>query len=313
VTHDHGGHAHDDQGHHHGRGRSRRALVVVLVLTAAFMVVEFAAGLFTNSLALLSDAGHMLTDVGALALSLFALWFSARPATARKSFGFHRAEILAALANGAAVVVIAVFIVLEALERIGAPPDVKSGPMLVVAAAGLLVNVTAAFILHGHSTESLNVRGAFLHVLGDAAGSVGAIAAAVLMLTTGFALADPIASLLVAGLIVFSAWALIRQALDVLLEGTPAHLDLEVIRTALRGVPGVTEVHDLHVWTITSGFESLTAHLVLAPGARHQEVLKAAHGMLGARFGLTHSTLQPEETGLNPCGGPPASGPCGRC
>lgn len=297
-------HAHGPAPAAEERRRRRRTLGLVLALTAAFTVVEAVAGFLTNSLALLSDAGHMLTDTAALALSLFAVWFAGRPATARRSFGFHRAEILAALVNGVAIVVIAVFIVREAIGRLAAPPEVKSGPMLAVAVAGLAVNVVAAFLLHRDAHASLNVRGAFLHVLGDLLGSVGAIAAAAIMLTTGFTLADPIASLLVAGLIVFSALRLIRQSVDILLEAAPAHLDSREIHEALLAVPGVERVHDLHVWTISSGFDSLTAHLVLAPGARHQEVLEASHRMLVTRFGLAHSTLQPEESGLDPCGSP---------
>jgi cobalt-zinc-cadmium efflux system protein len=283
---------HHDHGHDHPVGcadRGRRRLWIVFAITAGFMVVEFVGGLLTNSLALLSDSAHMLTDVAALLLSLFALWFAGRPATPRKSFGFHRAEILAALANGAGVVVLAVFIVVEGVGRLADPPEVKSGPMLVVASAGLLVNVAAAFLLHGHSHESLNVRGAFVHVLGDALGSVGAMAAAVVMLATGFRLADPIASFLVAGLIVWSAWNVLKQALDILLEGTPAHVDSEAVRAALAAVPGVAKIHDLH------------AHLVLAPGARCQEVLALARGLLVERFGLSHSTLQPEEPELPSC------------
>lgn len=297
----------DHHGHDcsHGRDANRRTLIVVLSVTAGFMLVELAGGLLTNSLALLSDAGHMLTDVAALALSLFAVWIAGRPATARKSFGYHRAEIIVALTNGVAVIVLAVFIVVEAIKRLGEPPDVKSGPMLVVATIGLLVNIFAAFKLHGGAKSgSLNLEGAFLHVMGDLLGSVGAIIAAVIMLTTGFRMADPLVSFFVAALIVVSAVRLIRKSLDVLLEGTPAHLDLEEIRIALRGVDGVAEVHDLHVWTITQGFESLTAHLVLTEGARHQDVLHASHGMLVERFGIEHSTLQPEERGLDPCGAP---------
>lgn len=268
------------------------------------MVVEFVGGLLTDSLALLSDAGHMLSDTAALSLSLFALWFASRPPTKRKSFGFHRTEILAALVNGVGIVVIAVLIVIEAIRRIGDPPEVKSGPMLVVATIGLLVNLVAAFLLHRGKGHSLNLQGAFLHVLGDALGSVGAMAAAVVMMTTGFLLADPIISFVVAGLIVASAFQLIRDSVDILLEGAPRHLDLGEIETALLSVPGVCAVHDLHVWTITSGFDSLTAHLVIADGARHQEVLKASHDMLMERFRLDHSTLQPEESGLAPCGDP---------
>lgn len=294
------------------RKRGRRALIIVVILTAAFMVVEFVGGLMTGSLALLADAGHMLADVAALSLSLFALWFARRPATTKKSFGFHRTEILAALVNGVAIVVIAVMIFVEAIRRIGAPPEVDSLPMMVVAIIGLGVNLIAVWLLHRESSHSLNLKGAFLHVLGDTLGSVGAIAAAIIMMTTGFYLADPLVSFFVALLIVVSAMKLIRQSVDVLLEGAPPHLDVEEIRVALAETQGVTGVHDLHVWTITSGFDSLTAHLVIREGEDHQKVLMAAHEMLTSRFGLDHSTLQPEQEGLTPCGDParPTRSPC---
>jgi cobalt-zinc-cadmium efflux system protein len=286
------------------RQRGRRALIIVVILTAAFMVVEFVGGLVTGSLALMADAGHMLTDVAALSLSLFALWFASRPATPQKSFGFHRTEILAALVNGVAIVVIAVMIFVEAIGRLGDPPTIQSGPMLVVAIIGLLVNVVAAWLLHREHSHSLNMRGAFLHVIGDLLGSVGAIIAAILMMTTGWYLADPIVSFLVAALIVFSAFKLIRRSVDILLEGVPPHLDVEEIRAALLEVDGVAAVHDLHVWTITSGFDSLTAHLVIHDEAAHQQVLEQSHRMLVDRYGLDHSTLQPEQEGLESCGDP---------
>ncbi len=286
------------------RRRGRRALIIVVILTALFMVVECIGGLITGSLALMADAGHMLTDVAALSLSLFAIWFSTRPATEKKSFGFHRTEILAALVNGVAIIVIAVMIFIEAIHRIGEPPEIRTGPMLVVASIGLVVNLIAAWLLHRESSHSLNLKGAFLHVIGDLLGSVGAIAAAVIMMTTGFYLADPLVSFFVALLIVFSAMKLIRQSVDILLEGVPPHLDVEEIRTALMEIKGVTAVHDLHVWTITSGFDSLTAHLIIEDGAAHQQVLEASHEMLTTRFGLDHSTLQLEHQGLQPCGDP---------
>jgi cobalt-zinc-cadmium efflux system protein len=283
------------------RRRGRRALFIVVLLTAAFMVVEFVGGLLTGSLALLADAGHMLADVAALGLSLFALWFSTRPATPKKSYGFHRTEILAALANGVAIVVIAIMILTEAIRRIGAPPAIDSVPMLVVAVTGLGINLVAVWLLHRESSHSLNLRGAFLHVLGDTLGSVGAIAAAIVMMTTGAWLADPLVSFFVALLIVISAAKLIRQSVDVLLEGVPPHLDVEEIRRALLGMEGVTGVHDLHVWTITSGFDSLTAHLAIEDGADHQQVLRASNEMLAERFGLPHTTLQPECAAEGPC------------
>ena len=193
---------------------------------------------------------------------------------------------------------------IEAIERIQSPQEVKTVPMLVVATVGLLVNVAAVYLLHKEKDGSLNIQGAFLHVIGDLLGSVGAIAAGLIMLATGAYWVDPIISFLVASLIVYSAGKLLKRSVDVLLEGTPPHLDLDQITAALENVEGVAAVHDLHVWTITSGFDSLTAHLVLAPGAAHQQVLERSHEMLTTRFGLDHSTLQPEESGLIPCGDP---------
>lgn len=295
--HDHGDgaapHSHGIGGH--ARDASRRTLLVVLALTGAFMFAEFVGGLLSNSLALLADAAHMLTDVGALTLSLFAIWFAQRPATPEKTYGYLRLEILAALLNGATLIVLSVFIFLEAIERLRDPVEIRGGLMLAVAAGGLVVNIIAAVMLHRSAGESLNVRGAYLHVLGDLLGSVGAIAAAAIILATGWTLADPITSVLVGGLILASSWRLVRESVNILLEAVPAHLDLEEIHAAIRGIPGVSEVHDLHVWTVTSGFLAMSGHAVVDEPERTQAVLEAIRARMHERFGIEHVTVQVEQ------------------
>ncbi|MEN8375142.1 MAG: cation diffusion facilitator family transporter [Gemmatimonadota bacterium] len=290
-THDHGRHM---RAHDVGPGRLR----LVLVLTAGFMVAEVAGGLLSNSLALLADAGHMLTDAGAIALSLFAIRFARLPATDEKTFGYYRLEILAALVNGAALLVIAGFIVVEAWRRIFTPEPIAGGLMLVVATLGLGVNLVAAWLLHGASHESLNVRGAYLHVLGDLLGSVGAIAAALVVLLTGWLPADPIISVIVALLILVSAWRLVRESVDVLLEAVPAHIDLAGVRAAMIELEPVDDVHDLHVWTLTSGYVALSAHAVVADPADNQRVLGEIRDCMERRFGIRHVTVQIERQSL---------------
>jgi cobalt-zinc-cadmium efflux system protein len=289
----------DDHDHDHGigshaRDASRRSLLLVLGLTGAFMVAEFVGGLVANSLALLADAAHMLTDVAAIALSLFALWFSQRPATAEKTYGYKRIEILAALLNGVTLIVLSVFIFLEAWDRFTEPVEIRGGLMLVVAIGGLLVNIAAAFLLHRSAGENLNVRGAYLHVLGDLLGSVGAIAAAGVILTTGWTPADPLISIFVGGLILFSSYKLVRESVDVLLEATPSHLDVEEIRSEICRIDGVESVHDLHVWTVTSGYIAMSGHARIVDVERTQSVLAAIHDRMHERFGITHVTVQVE-------------------
>ncbi len=279
----------------HARGAGRKNLLVVLALTATFMVAELVGGLLSNSLALLADSAHMLTDVGALALSLFALKFAQRPATPEKTYGYLRFEILAALLNGVALIVLSIFIFLEAWKRFRQPAAIEGGLMLAVAMAGLVVNIVAALLLHRSAGESLNVRGAYLHVLGDLLGSIGAIAAAAIILTTGWTPADPIISVLVAALIVFSSWNLVRESVDILLEAVPAHLDLEEIRAAIREIRGVEAVYDLHVWTVTSGFFAMSGHAIIADVEQAQQVLTAIHDRMHQRFGITHVTVQVEQ------------------
>ena len=304
----HGGAGHD---HSHDAGPAR--LRVVLALTATFMVAEIVGGWLSNSLALLADAGHMFTDAGAIALSLFAIRFARRPANDDKTFGYYRLEILAALVNGAALLVIAGFIVVEAWRRFQAPEPIAGGLMLAVASLGLAVNLVAAWLLHGAAHESLNVRGAYLHVLGDLLGSAGAIAAAIVVLTTGWWPADPIISVLVALLILRSAWVLVRESVDVLLEAVPSHIDLAAVRQAMLELPAVRDVHDLHVWTLTSRWVALSAHAVVADPAHNQDVLDAIRGCMDRRFGIRHVTIQIEREDLYQIGSPdPPGAPGGR-
>jgi cobalt-zinc-cadmium efflux system protein len=265
----------------------------VLAITAAFMVAEVVGGLVSGSLALLADAGHMLTDAGSLGLSLFAIRMARRPASPEKTYGYVRLEILAALVNGAALLVIAGFIVVEAWQRLRDPVAVNGGIMLVVAVVGLGVNVAGALLLHGHAHDNLNVRGAYLHVLGDLLGSVGAIAAGLVILLTGWTPADPIISVVIALLILYSAWNLVREAADVLLEAAPPHIDVEEVVRELRSVEGLDHVHDVHVWTLTSGFVALSAHGVIDDPADHTRVLDEVQSRMKAR-GIEHVTFQVE-------------------
>ncbi len=284
-------HAHH---HHHRAARSRRRLVLVLALTAVYMLAEAVGGWLANSLALLADAGHMLADVAALVLALSAAWFSARPATAAKTFGYYRLEILAALTNGVVLVAISLVIFYQAYRRWLAPAEVASGLLIGVAAGGLVVNIVCAWLLHGAHTDDLNVRGAWLHVIGDAVGSVGAIVAGALIAFKGWAAADPLISALISCLIIWSSWHLIREATNVLLEGTPAHINLAAVEEAIRLTAGVEGVHDLHVWTITSGRDALSAHVVHAPVVAQPELLGVLRAKLHDRFGVDHLTIQME-------------------
>jgi cobalt-zinc-cadmium efflux system protein len=286
------------EAHGHARttaaSRSRSALTTTLVLTAGVMVVELVAGLWTGSLALVADAGHMLTDAGALALALFASWIAARPPTPAKTYGYYRAEILAALVNAVVLLVVAGAILYEAWQRIVEPAPVLAVPMAAVAAVGLAVNVLGAWLLHRGARESLNVRAAYLEVISDALSSVAVLVAAGVVITTGLTIADPLASAAIALLIVPRTWQLLRQAVNVLLEGTPAHLELAEIEQAITGVAGVRRVHDLHVWTLTSGREAMSAHVVVADVRESERLLDALHAVLHARFGIDHTTIQLE-------------------
>jgi cobalt-zinc-cadmium efflux system protein len=291
---------HDDHsgcGHEHGLHGSRpsvtRALQIALGLTLALMVAEVIGGILSNSLALLADAGHMLTDAGALALSLFVAWMCRQPSGPEKTYGYLRWEILAALLNGATLLLISFWIVWEAVSRFRAPEAIAGGLMLAFAIAGLVVNAIAVWILHGVNRDSLNVRGAYLHVLGDMLASGGTVVAALLVKLTGWVAADPIASLVSTVLIVGSAWRLVREAVDVLLEAAPPHIALEAVRTRLESIPGVESVHDLHVWTVTSGVVAMSVHAIVRQPEHHQGVLESAHDLL-QEMGIHHVTVQLE-------------------
>jgi len=279
---------------HHRAQKSGKRLMVVMVLTALYMVAELSGGLWTGSLALLADSGHMLADVAALLLALMALWFGSRPATPNKTFGYYRLEILAALINGVGLTLISFFIFYEAYQRLSAPPVIRSVPMTIVAAGGLIVNLVCARLLHDDRQDDLNIRGAWLHVVGDALGSLGAIIAGVLIAFLGWNAADPIISILIGVLIVWSSWHLMRDATNVLLEGTPAHINLAAVEDAILETEGVSNVHDLHVWTITSGREALSAHVIHAYSISQPTLLKELRAKLQDRFGLDHLTIQME-------------------
>ncbi len=288
-------HANSENCHHQAQ---RSSLQIALILTGVFMIVEFLGGLLTNSLALLADAGHMLTDVAALGLSLFALEFSKRPATAAKTYGFHRVEILAALLNGVTLLVISLWIVYKAYFRLFNPPEIDSGVMLIVAVTGLAVNLASAHFLHQSQTSNLNISGALFHVLGDALGSVAAIIAGVLMLAKHWYLADPVISILVAILILYSSWLLLRDSVDILLEGTPVHINLKEIHESLCNVDGVDSIHDLHVWTLTSGLHAMSCHAVLCGHPDHHEVLEKLSQIVRHQFKIEHTTIQLEVVNL---------------
>jgi cobalt-zinc-cadmium efflux system protein len=296
-------HVHHDGHEHHEpvaaptERASTRPLALALAITLVILVVEVAGGILTGSLALLADAGHMATDAAALALSVGAAWLARRPATATRSFGYRRAEILAALVNASALLAVTVYIFWEAFQRLSEPPEVESGPMLLVACAGLLANALSAWVLArgGGHEHDLNTRGAYLHVVGDMLGSFAAIAAALVMLATGWYLADPILSAGIGLLILASAWRLLREAVDVLLEAAPAGVDAGAIREAIVAVPGVAGVHDLHVWSITSGFVALSGHVEVTGARPWAEVLQELAGLLAEQFGIGHVTLQPED------------------
>lgn len=270
-----------------------RALRLVLIITSVFMLAEFVGGIVANSLALLADAGHMLTDVAAVALALFVAWISQRPATPQKTFGYLRLEILAALLNGSALFVIAGSIVWEAIDRFQAPPDVEPRILFSVAALGLIANLIAMKLLHAGHEHSLNVRGAYLHVVSDMLGSIGALAAGAIIWVTDWSLADPIVSIVVALLILGSAWRLVRDSVEVLLEATPRHIEMTDVETELRAIPDVSGVHDLHVWTVTSGVVAMSGHVCVDDPEANQRVLEDAQQRMDG-LGIHHVTIQIE-------------------
>jgi cobalt-zinc-cadmium efflux system protein len=284
--HAHGPHAHDH------RSGSRRALLWVLGLTLAFTVVEVAGGIWTDSLALLADAGHMLSDNIAITLALVAVTLASRPSTPTRSFGLQRAEILAAFVNGLTLVLVSGWIIWEAVKRLDDTPEILGGWMLVVALIGLLVNATAAWILIRSGRKSLNIEAALRHVVADLLGSGAVLVAALVIVTTGWTLVDPLVSIGIALLIVASAWGVLRDSTSILMESTPSEIDAEAVAEAIVAVPGVTSVHDLHVWRITSGFDALAAHVLVGRGEDCHALRREIEQALGARFGISHTTLQ---------------------
>ncbi len=264
------------------------------MLTATLLVVEVIGGFLSNSIALLADAGHMLTDVAALALALFVAWFSKQPETPQKTYGYLRWEILAAFLNGATLLMISAWILWEAASRFRAPAAIQGGLMLTVATGGLIINIIAARVLVGSSADSMNARGAYLHVLGDLLASVGTLVAAILIRYTGWLAADPIASILTTVLIMRGAWRLVRESVDILLESTPAHIPLLAVRAQLEAIPGIESVHDLHVWAVTPAVVAMSAHAIVREPGQHQHVLGHVHDAMRL-FGIQHVTIQLEK------------------
>jgi len=279
------------------RSANRKRLAAVLALTVALLVVEAAAGFLTRSLALLADATHMLADVGALTLALVAMRFAERPATPQKTFGFYRVEILAACVNSAALTVLAGLILVEAWDRLRTPAPVKAVPMLIVAAVALAVNVGSMLLLRRGADSSLNVKGAYLEVFSDALMSLGVLAAGVTISLTGWYGADALASAAIGLFILPRTWRLLKEAVGILLEGTPSQVSLVALRDALRAIPGVQDVHDLHVWALTSGVHAMSAHIVRADDAVHDDLLNRVWDAILLNFAIHHVTLQVESAG----------------
>jgi cobalt-zinc-cadmium efflux system protein len=293
-------HIHGDRCDHGSAERSTRALRAALGVTLVILLAEAVGGWLSNSLALIADAGHVLTDAGALGLSLFVAWFSRQPVTARKTYGYLRWEILAALINGTTLLLLSAWVVVEAVARFRQPEPIAGSLMLVIAVAGLIGNGIAAWLLHPVNGSSLNVRGAYLHILGDLLASVGTIVAAVVIQATGWLYADPMASVLTTALIVRGAWSLVRESVDVLLESTPSHISVGEVRQVLQGIQGVESVHDLHVWTVTSGVVALSAHAIVREPSRQQQVLEQAYALMRP-MGIHHVTVQIEQREIRDC------------
>lgn len=275
-------------------GKNKRRLALVLALATTYLVAEVVGGLLTNSLALLADAGHMLTDVAGLALALLAIRFAERPATPERTYGYYRIEILAALSNAVILIGISLYILYEAYQRFRNPPEVESGTMLAVASVGLAVNIIGMYLLRSASEESLNMKGAYFEVLSDMLTSIGVIVAALVMLTTGWYYADPLISAGIGLFILPRTWVLLREAVGVLLEGTPSDVNLTALRETIRSAAGVADVHDLHVWSLTSGVNAMSAHAVITDHDLHDNVMVAVQQLVTSKFKISHVTLQVE-------------------
>jgi cobalt-zinc-cadmium efflux system protein len=285
--------------HRHERATDRRLLTAALAITTLLLVVEVIGGILTGSLALIADGGHMASDVGALSLSLGALWLAARPATVGRTYGYHRAEILAAFVNSLALVLIALFVFWEAAQRFSDPPEVKAGPVLIIAVLGAAANAAAAAMLFSRAHHNLNLRSAMLHVSGDLLASVGVIIAALVILATGEYLADPLISIVIGVLILVSSFRIIWETTQVLLEATPRGLRVDDVQREMLSVDGVRSVHDLHVWTVTSGFISLSAHVEASAPRDPHDILLDLRRLLSRNFGIDHATLQLETAALH--------------
>ena len=298
MSHDHG---HPARGGSGDRALRRGRLAWTLALTLTYMLAEIIGGYLSGSLALLADAGHMFSDAAALALSLFAAWISARPPTPQHSYGYYRAEILAALANGATLIAISIMIFVEAFRRLGAPQPIEGGLMMGIAAGGLVINIIGLAILNTGKSDNLNVHGAWLHLLTDALGSVAALLAGGAVWLWNAYWVDPLASIAIGLLVIYSSWNLLKQAIAILMESTPAHLDVDQVRSAMIATPGAAAIHDLHIWTITSGMVSLSAHVVLVEGYDSARALDELRGALHEEFGIDHITIQIEPAGAETC------------
>ncbi len=294
MTHPHE-HEHAPQG--------GRALVITLIITLVFMVTELVGGLISGSLALVGDAGHMLVDVLALGLSLFAAYLARRPSTLSRTFGYHRVEIMAALANGSVLVLVSAFIFFEAADRFRSPPEVKTPLMITIAVIGLLANIAGILLLRRESGTSLNLKGAFFHVLGDALSSVGVIVAGIIIAITGWNPADPVVAVVIGIIILWGAVRLVRDSVDILMEGVPKHINAETVVEVLKKIPGVEEIHDIHIWTITSGIVALSAHLMIQDQmvSVSTDVRDSVNRVLSEQFGITHTTLQLESSRCENC------------
>ncbi|MFV0332243.1 MAG: cation diffusion facilitator family transporter [Dysgonomonas sp.] len=306
------GNSHDDHkngheyshghNHNHVHNANKKALTISFFLIAGFMFVEFIGGYLTNSLALISDAGHMLSDAVALGLSLSALIFGARAATSSKTYGYKRFEILAALLNGIVLVLLSIFIFKEAIERLSSPPHVIGRGMMIISIVGLVINIIVAYILHsqGSTKENLNVRSAFLHVIGDLLGSVGAIIAAILIMLFGWYIADPIASMIVSLLVLYSGWNVLKESVNILMEAKPSNIDSEQVISILKSIDGVEDIHDLHIWMITSDFSVMTVHLKVRTESDRDIILEKAKRSISKEFGIKHVTIQLEGRDICP-------------
>jgi cobalt-zinc-cadmium efflux system protein len=294
----HGGSKLDETGSPSAASRYQSRLAWALGLTTTYMAAEVVGGLITGSLALLADAAHMLTDAGGLALALLAIRFAAKPATPQNTYGFLRTEILSALANALVLLLLTVYILYEAYKRFQSPPEILSGPMLAVASLGLIINLISMRLLAGGSSESLNVKGAYFEVLSDMLGSLGVIAAALIVMFTGWTLADPIIGAGIGLFIVPRTWKLLQQAVHILMEGTPAEVDMSLLEASLVQIAGVEAVHELHVWTITSGIDAMSGHIIAKDMANAADILRQARSVMKQKFNIDHVTLQVEDTAL---------------